>query len=152
MQVNAFLADAVQAMGGKLYALGIGWSVLSTARFPARHDRVGVGVTVRMTPDEAPGSHRLTLRLLDPKGAERPLGRTPDRAEARQLDAPFSVAAATQDATATFALNFDGLVFEIEGTYTFVLLVDGEEHERLGFRVQTRPAPAPAEYRAGGYL
>lgn len=152
MQVNAFLADAVQAIGGKLYALGIGWSVLSTPRFPARHDRIGIGVTVRMTPDEAPGSHRLTLRLLDPEGAERPLGRTPDGAEARQLEAPFSVAASGHEATATFALNFDGIVFEAEGSYTFILLVDGRERERLSFRVQTPPAPPAAEYRAGGYL
>ena len=152
MQMSAFLADAVQAIGGKLYALGIGWSVLSTARFPARHDRIGIGVTVRMTPEEAPGSHRLTIRLADPEGVDRPLGRTPDGAEARQLEAPFSVTASTTEATATFALNFDGLVFESEGAYAFVLLVDGRERERLTFRVQAPPAPAAAEYRAGGYL
>lgn len=152
MQVQAFLADAVQAIGGKLYALGIGWSVLSTARFPARHDRIGIGVTVRMTPDETSGGHTLTIRLLDPAGAERALGRRPDGAEARHLEAPFTVPASSAEATATFALNFDGLIFETEGMYAFALLVDGEELERLTFRVQTPPAPAPVEYRAGGYL
>jgi hypothetical protein len=152
MEVEAFLADAVQAVGGKLFALGMGWNVLSTARFPARHDRVALGVLVRMPGPEATLAHKLTVRLLDSAGSERALGRGPDGGEVRELEAPFSVPSATGEATATFALNFDGLVFDEAGTYTFVLLVDGDECKRLAFRVQTPPAPPPAEYRAGGYL
>lgn len=152
MEVEAFLADAVQAVGGKLYGLGLGWRVLSAPGFPARHDRVALAVLLRMTRDEAEGPHRLTVRLLDEHDAARPLGRAPGGAELLELEAPFAVRGGPDEASATFALNFDGLVFDEPGTYTFVLAVDGRESRRVSFRVQTHPAPPAAEYRAGGYL
>src|SRR5437667_10001369 len=67
MDIEAFLADAVQASGGKLHALGIGWQVIQTTAFPARHDRIGIGLIVRTVAAEA-GQHTLTLTLLDPEG------------------------------------------------------------------------------------
>src|SRR5438105_14921087 len=73
MDIEAFLADAVQASGGKLHALGIGWQVIQTTAFPARHDRVGIGLIVRTVAAEA-GQHTLTLTLLDPEGAARAFG------------------------------------------------------------------------------
>ena len=152
MRIEAFLADAVQAVGGKLSALGIGWNTLSAPRFPARHDRVALGIVVRIPPEEATGQHRLSVRLLGPTGAARPLGRRPDGSELVELDAPFAVQPTQVEATATFALNFDGLVFDEPGDYAFVLGVDGQERDRLAFRVQTPPAPAPTEHRVGGYL
>jgi hypothetical protein len=152
VEVEAFLADAVHAAGGKLFALGLGWSVLSTPRFPARHDRIALGLLVRMPSEEARQPHRLTVRLLGPTGTGRPLGRGPTGEELRELDAPFSIPSATDEATATFALNFDGLIFDQPGGYAFVISVDGEDRKRLAFRVQTPPLPPPVEYRAGGYL
>jgi hypothetical protein len=152
VEVEAFLADAVQAVGGKLYGLGLGWRVLTAKGFPARHDRVGVAVLLRMVAAEAEGEHRLTVRLLDGAGAPRPLGRGSGGSELMELDAPFAVHATGDEASATFALNFDGLVFEEAGTYTFVLAVDGQERKRVGFRVQSLPAPPAADYRGGGYL
>jgi hypothetical protein len=44
MKVRAFLADSVQSVDGKLYVLGAGWNRLAAGGFPARHDRVGIGV------------------------------------------------------------------------------------------------------------
>jgi len=152
VRVEAFLADAVQAVGGKLSALGVGWNTLSAPRFPARHDRVALGVIVRIPPEETGAGHRLRVTLVDPSGQERPLGRGQDGSQLTALDAPFSERPAEMEATATFALNFDGLVFEGPGTHTFVLAVDGTEQGRLAFRVQTPPAPPPVEHRAGGYL
>jgi len=150
MQVEAFLADTVQAAGGKLSALGIGWTTISTGRFPARHDRIGVAVIVRLSPGDG-GHHRLELRLLEPDGSERQLGRAPDGSDVRALDAPFDIPG-TGDRTATFALNLDGLVFDREGSYSVVIGVDGLEAKRLVFRVQSRPTDPPAEYRGGVYL
>ncbi|GIV00667.1 MAG: hypothetical protein KatS3mg014_2282 [Actinomycetota bacterium] len=150
MEVEAFLADAVQASGGKLSALGIGWQVLSAPGFPVRHDRIGIGVLVRLADEGEQGRHRLSVRLLGPTGEPRPLGRSPDGSEVRELTAPFEVRGSP--GSATFALNFDGLVFEEPGTYAFVIEVDGAERKRLAFRVQRQPAPAPAEVSTGGYL
>lgn len=150
MEIEAFLADAVQATGGKLSALGIGWQVLSTPGFPARHDRIGIGVLVRLTDEAEQGSHRLSVRLLGPDGEPRPLGRAPDGGEVRELAAPFEVRGSP--GSATFALNFDGLIFGEPGNYTFVIDVDGREGKRLPFRVQGQPVPPPAEVSSGGYL
>src|SRR5215210_8874556 len=124
MQVEAFLADSVQASGGKLHALGIGWQVIQVSSFPVRHDRVGLGMIVRTDTDEA-GPHTLTVTLLDPSGSPRPFG---DRSS---FDAPF--ASPEGSGTATLALNLDGLMFEAEGTHTVVLGIDGEEVVRLPF-------------------
>ena len=143
MRTDAFLADAVQASGGKLHALGIGWSVLRVGGFPARHDRVGIGITVRTAAAEA-GQHALTLSLLGPDGSARPLG------DGGALQAGF--ATPPGDGSATLALNLDGLVFEGEGEHTFVVAIDDREAVRLAFVVQAAAAPATTETAATGYL
>jgi hypothetical protein len=81
MEIEAFLADSVQASGGKLHALGIGWRVIQAPAIPARHDRIGIGLIVRTVAAEA-GHHTLTLSLLDPQGGgggAGPRGRPPPR-------------------------------------------------------------------------
>jgi len=143
MEIDAFLADSVRAAGGKLHALGIGWQVIQASAFPVRHDRIGLGLVVRTTPDEA-GAHTLSISLLDPNGAPRLFGDKPS------FEANF--ASPDGEGTATLALNLDGLVFETEGAHTIVLGIDGNETVRLPFRVQTRPGQPPSEFRTGVYL
>ena len=150
MQVQGFLADSVQAAGGKLSALGIGWAVLSVQQLPARHDRVGIGLIVTFEPEEA-GRRRLELRLLDPEGRDRPLGRDASGGELRALAFPFDTGPGGER-TATVAINLDGLVFDAEGPHTLVVSVDGLEARRLPFRVQRTPAPPMTEQRSGTYL
>ncbi len=144
MEVDAFLADSVQASGGKLHALGVGWRAIVVQGLPARHDRIGIGVLIRTAPAEA-GAHRLLLSLLNPGGGSHPFG--PGR---NALDAQFQAPAG--EGTATLALNLDGVVFETEGLYTLVLGVDDREVARLPFRVQTKPEPPASEVRTGVYL
>jgi len=143
MQMEVFLADSVQAADGKLHALGIGWRVIQASAFPARHDRIGLGLIVRTSPAEA-GPHTLSISLLGPDGAPRRFG------EGTAFEARF--ATPEGDGTATLALNLDGLVFESEGDYMFTLAIDGHEMRRETFRVQTRPGPPSAEFRTGVYL
>jgi hypothetical protein len=143
MEVEAFLADSVQAAGGKLHALGIGWRVIQAPAIPARHDRIGIGLIVRTAPEEA-GQHALTLSLLDPEGAARAFG------AGGPLQATFT--SPSGQGTATLALNLDGIVFETEGEHTFVVTIDGEAVTRLPFRVQTTPEPPASEFRTGVYL
>ena len=143
MEIDAFLADSVQAAGGKLHALGIGWQVIQASASPVRHDRIGLGLVVRTTPDEA-GAHTLNISLLDPNGTPRLFGDKPS------FDANF--ASPEGEGTATLALNLDGLVFETEGAHTIVVGIDGAEAVRLPFRVQTGPQQLPAEFRTGVYL
>ena len=47
IELDEFLADTVASVQGKLYALGAGWSRITVAQFPARHDRVGIGQLFR---------------------------------------------------------------------------------------------------------
>jgi hypothetical protein len=148
MEVQAFLADAVQASGGKLHALGVGWRVLQTSAFPARHDRIGLGVIVRTTPAEV-GDHRLSIGLSGPSGPIA-FGRAPDGSPRATVDATF--ATPPGDGSATLALNLDGLTFEDEGDHALVLTIDGQERARLPFRVQTKPDQPPSEVRTGVYL
>jgi hypothetical protein len=143
MEVEAFLADSVQAAGGKLHALGIGWRVIQAPAIPARHDRIGIGLIVRTVPEEA-GQHTLTVSLLDPEGAARAFGAS------GPLQATFTSPAG--QGTATLALNLDGIVFETEGEHTFMVSIDGAEATRLPFRVQTTPEPPVSEFRTGVYL
>src|SRR5438093_13775059 len=105
MDIEAFLADAVQASGGKLHALGIGWQVIQTTAFPARHDRVGIGLIVRTVAAEA-GQHTLTLTLLDPEGAARAI------ALGGALEACST--SPTAPLTTPLALTLAGLAFATE--------------------------------------
>jgi hypothetical protein len=143
VELDAFLSDSVQATGGKLHALGIGWRVIQAGGFPVRHDRVGVGLMVHSGPADA-GQHTLTLTLEGPDGRVQPFG---DR---RHLELPFTAPAS--GGTATLALNLDGLVFQGAGQHAFVVAVDGRELSRLPFQVQTTPAPPATDYRTGVYL
>jgi len=63
-KVRAFLADSVQTVEGKLYVLGAGWNRLAAGGFPARHDRVGVGVLLTIE-EGGTTEHNLELSLLD---------------------------------------------------------------------------------------
>ncbi len=71
IELDAFLADSVASVQGKLYALGAGWNRIAVALFPARHDRVGIGLLVRIPA----GFGRRGAPVRAP--AARPLGRGP---------------------------------------------------------------------------
>jgi hypothetical protein len=148
VDVQAFIADSVQASGGKLHALGVGWRVLQTSAFPARHDRIGLGVIVRTSAVES-GNHLLTIGLTGPAG---PVAFGVDNAGSPRATVEAAFATPPGDGTATLALNLDGVVFEHEGDHAFVLAIDGQERARLSFRVQTTPDQPASEVRTGVYL
>ena len=68
IELDAFLADSVASVQGKLYALGAGWNRIAVAQFPARHDRVGIGLLVRIPSGSVVEPRRFELRLLGPSG------------------------------------------------------------------------------------
>ena len=149
MKLRAFLADGVQASEGKLYVLGAGWNRLSTRRFPARHDRVGIGALVVLETGDS-GQHALTLRLLDPAGSAATLATDAEGTARQAIRIGFDAADATdglEETIVPLALNLDGLVFREPGTYAFELRIDDGEPERLRFKVDLAAdpdAPGPA--------
>lgn len=152
MKLRAFLADGVQASEGKLYVLGAGWNRLATRRFPARHDRVGIGALVVLEAGDA-GQHTLTLRLLDPDGAAATLATDADGAARQAIGIGFGATEATDGLDETIvplAFNLDGLVFREPGTYAFELRIDEGEPERLPFKVDLAANPGEAGPASGG--
>ena len=163
MKVRAVLADSVQSVEGKLYVLGAGWNRLATGGFPARHDRVGIGVIMTVEGGDA-GEHNLELSLEDPGAMPMTLFTDPTGTEQVAINATFHTQVPPDgfgDVVVPLALNIDGITFPEAGTYAFAIRVDGTETERLRFRVDlatkggdggmpaTTTARAPTE---AGYL
>ena len=152
MKVRAFLSDSVQSVEGKLYVLGAGWNRLAAAGFPARHDRVGIGLLLTLEDGEA-GEHNLEVSLLDPSEQPMALFVDPSGAEQFALHASFQTQAPADgfaDVAVPMALNLDGIAFPAAGTYAFSVRVDGNELERLPFRVDQVSGQAPGENTSAG--
>src|SRR5207245_6209027 len=63
MKVTMMLADAAQAVNGKLYIMGGGWSVMGPEPTP-----YAIALKVEVPWDETNKRHTLVLRLLDDDG------------------------------------------------------------------------------------
>lgn len=129
----AILADAVQAVAGKLYVLGGGWDTLYAARFPARHPSLGIGVRVRVPWTQIENEFTLSVDLVDEDGhsvfGDKNINQKFRSGRPRGL--PDGV-----DVGVVRALTINGLVFPSEGGYSFVVSIDGEEAQRISFRVR----------------
>lgn len=134
----ALLADAVQAVRGKLFVLGGGWDTLWVRTFPARHPSLAIGLRLRVPSSWGEEYLKVSVELQDADGAPmlpQPLAHTvrlPTRAEG----------STTTDFGLIRSFTFNNLVFRNEGSYSFVISVDDEPVSRLRFSVKSRPAEA----------
>jgi hypothetical protein len=155
VKVRAFLADDVQSAGGKLYVLGAGWNHLAAPGFPARHPRLGIGVILTIESGEERSCH-VSITMVGPDGAQRAFGVDQDGNEQRSLDADVQVPGSLDDVMVSMALNLDGIVLDREGDFSFVVAVNGEETDRLSFKVDTavqgEPGSPQPPATTGGYL
>ena len=130
----AMVADAVQAVGGKLYVLGGGWDMLWVGSFPARHPSLGIGIRIRV-----PWSHLdefdLSVDLVDEDGKSLFGGKrfAQHIKVTRRLGRP-----AGSDTGVTRAFTFNNLLFPNPGGYAFPIFVGFTEVARIRFRVQQR--------------
>lgn len=132
----ALLADAVQAVRGKLFILGGGWDTLWVQRFPARHPSLAIGLRLRVPVSWAGDRIRLSVELQDADGKgllPQPLSQDIRLTMVRQHP-PGST-----DFGLIRSFTFNNLVFEREGSYSFVITVDDEPVSRLRFTVRARP-------------
>jgi Family of unknown function (DUF6941) len=145
VEIEAFLADSVQTtMEGKLYVQGAGWNVITTAKLPVRHDRIGIGIIIRVPYTATNQPHKLEVYLLD-DGKELPLGDGPSDGEGSnakiyRLGGEFNVGRPPtlqpgDEQLVSLAINIDALVFDRADSYEFVLELDGSPEKRLPFRV-----------------
>jgi hypothetical protein len=135
----ALLADSVQAVRGKLYVLGGGWDTLWVRSFPARHPSMAIGLRLRVPTSWAADVLALSVELQDADGApllSRPLS--------HQVKLPPGLQGSTAtDFGVVRSFTFNNLLFAKEGSYSFVITVDGEPVSRLRFTVRARPASPP---------
>lgn len=138
----ALLADAVQAVRGKLFVLGGGWDTLWVRQLPARHPSLAIGLRLRVPVSWKSESLRLSVELQDADGKSmlpQPLS--------HEIKIPQTVgqSATTTDFGLIRSFTFNNLRFEREGAYSFVISVDREPVSRIRFTVRTRPGPRGAD-------
>ena len=95
------LADAVQAVNGKLYMLGGGWTTLHAPTIPTTYP-LGIALGFRVPWQETNQVHRLEIKMMDADGAsvippiqaELEMGRPPGLRPGAEQSAVIAVNAA----------------------------------------------------------
>jgi len=132
----ALLADAVQAVRGKLFVLGGGWDTLWVRGFPARHPSMAIGLRLRIPTSWRADVLSLAVELQDADGA--PVLAKPVSHQVRMPIQTQSPAATDFGVVRSF--TFNNLLFAREGSYSFVISVDDQQVSRLRFTVRARPS------------
>jgi hypothetical protein len=146
MEINAFLADAAEAINGKIYALGIGWNIVQTMQFPTVHPRMSIGITIHVPYTATNQNHKLIVRLEDEDGHPIPLGdqpsATPDDPPqpVTELGGEFNVGRPPllppgDEQVVSLTMTINGLKFERPGLFTWTFAIDGTEMRRLPMRI-----------------
>lgn len=122
MEATVLLCDFAEAINGKLYVMGGGWSNLNA---PGRPVNVSLAIVVSVPWDRTNHRHRLTIELIDGEGQPVDMQGAPVAVESRfEVGRPPGVKPGTSlNAPITWAFN--GLVLE-EGLYEFKVSV-GED-------------------------
>jgi hypothetical protein len=127
----AFLADAAQVTGGKLYVLGGAFDTIGARSFPVLHR----GLTVVLVGEIGPGDRNrdleLEIRLLDEDGAEMGVA---SKGTIR-VGTPSSLPAGATSLI-PLAVPFVGLRFPKPGGYVFMVEHEEQELARIPFRVR----------------
>jgi len=136
MRVTMLLCDYCEAVNGKLYIMGGGWSVTGPTASP-----FGIAMQIQVPWDRANEQHTFRLELVDADGSpalvgEQPLvadgqfevGRPPGMKPGTPLDFPV-------------AFNFPPLQLPPGARYEWRLTVDGESHDDWRLTFSVRPAP-----------
>lgn len=153
MEVDAFLCDSIASAEGKLYVQGAGWNTIFSARFPARHARIGIGVLIGVPYTATNEPHEFEVRLEDSDGrrlpiVEAPPGVTSEDGRLYAIGGEFNMGRppllpAGDSQMVPLAMNVDGLVFDRPDAYNFVISIDGTEMKRLPIRLQQLAQPGP---------
>jgi len=138
MKVTMLLADAAQAVGGKLYVLGGGWSVTGPEPSP-----MAIALKLEVPWDLANMRHAWQLELLDADGhaallADREGDQTIMLAGEFEVGRPPGLKPGTPLDLA-LALNIGPLPLFPGGRYVWRLSIDGETDEDWQLAFSVRP-------------
>jgi len=129
------LADAVQAVNGKLYMLGGGWTTLHAAAIPTTHP-LGIAFGLRVSWQETNQVHRLEIKMVDSDGASiiQPIQ------AALEMGRPPGIRSGA-DQTAVIAVNA-AVQFTKAGRYEVQAAVEGQTVRTVAFDVvPVQPVP-----------
>ena len=142
-KVTMLLAEAAQAVEGKLYILGGGWSIIGPD--PANF---AIAVYMQIPWDQSNRQHTFKIELLDadgnpvllpaPDGSEQPLviegGYEAGRPAGLKAGTPLD---------GTFAINFANVALPAGERLEFRLTINGEADEDWTLPFTTRPPAEP---------
>jgi len=143
MRVTILLADFAQAVGGKLYIMGGGWSLTGPAPSPS-----AIAIKVEVPWNQTNQKHNLRVELLDadyhPIQVPTPVGNSP-----LIISGDFEVgrpAGLLQGSPidAAFAFNIAPIPLAPSSRYIWKLTIDGESREDWQVAFSTRAAEQPA--------
>jgi hypothetical protein len=146
MKVDAFVADAASTVEGKIFALGIGWSIIYANAFPATHARLAIAMTIHVPYTQTNQLHRVLVHLENEDGVKVKLGaRVPADPETaaesiHEIGGEFNVGRppllpAGDEQIVPLSLTIDALTFDEPGMFAWVISIDGTEMRRLPLRV-----------------
>jgi hypothetical protein len=142
MKINLMLADHAQAVGGKLYICGGGWSVTGPGPTPA-----AIVMDVKVPWDERDLEHELRWDLVDSDGqpvlVPTPQGVQPLVIEAKlKIEGTFEGIKPGTPIDCPFALNYPPIPLAAGARFEWRLTVNGESDEAWRLAFSTRPLAA----------
>jgi len=138
MKVTLLLADAAQAVGGKLYILGGGWSMIGHESVP-----FAIAVKIEVPWDQTNRNHLFQLSLADEDG--RPvMMKTPQGDRPVEITGNFEVGRPAGWKPGTpidfiGAFNISGLLLKPDTRYVWRLAINGQTGEGWSVAFSTRP-------------
>jgi len=115
------LADAADALNGKLYVHGGGWDSVVVRQFPAAHPSMALVALLCADASEAPGAGELRVQLVDEDGNDLGIG-----AAAALGIGQGPLHRPGQRSLIPIAIPFTGIRFEHPGSYEFRLFWNEE--------------------------
>jgi hypothetical protein len=143
MKVTMLLADSAQAVNGKLYILGGGWSITGPQPAPS-----AIAIKTDVPWNEANARHELKLALLT-EDAQPIMVPTPTGDRAVELSSEFEVGRPPGlrpgiDLDVALAINIGPLPLPPDGRYVWRCWINGETEEDWRVVFSTRPAQGAA--------
>ena len=140
MNVTLLLADAAQAINGKLYILGGGWSIRDAAASP-----MAIAIKIEVPWTDSNTRHRLRLTLIDEDG-QPVMVSMPSGEQPVEINSVFEVGRPPGLKAGTpldFALgiNISALPLRPDTRYAWHCYINDKTEESWQVSFCTRPAP-----------
>jgi hypothetical protein len=140
MKVTLLLADSAQAVEGKLYVLGGGWSIIGPQPAP-----MALAVKIEVPWSDANIPHQVKVELLDEDGQPIMVD-TPDGEQPIEVSAQFEVGRPPGLKPGTpidvpMAMNFGPMPLPAGSRYVWRLSIDDQSQDDWRVAFSTRPVP-----------